>query len=276
MPESVHLCDYPVTAATREAAVKAIDATCNREIEMVRQVVSCGRAARSALKLRVRQPLAAIELFHREADVIVKHQDTIKDELNVKRLDVVDAVKIDQYVHYEVKPDFKKLGPKYGPLAPKIKKALASHPNPDEIVKQLETDAVYHMDVEGQDVELTGDELQVELHAREGYAAERVPGYGIIVLDTHITPELQDEGWARDLVNQIQQIRKKMDLKYEQRIDLAIVSESEDIKRVVNAHAKYIQGETLANTLLSQPIGDAEMQVATIDDMVVSIYVKPS
>jgi len=264
-----------VTAATRDAAVAAIDTACNREIELVRQVVSCGRAARSALKLRVRQPLAAIDLFHREPDVIAKHADTINDELNVKRLDLVAADRIDQYVHYEVKPDFKKIGPKYGPLAPKIKQALAGHPNPEEIVKQLENAGAYHLAVEGQDVELTGEELQVELHAREGYAAERVPGYGIIVLDTHITPELRDEGWARDLVNQIQQVRKKLDLKYEQRIDLAIVSDSADIRRVVNTHAAYVQRETLANTLLSQPINGAEAHTATIDDMSVTIDVKP-
>src|SRR5690606_26754652 len=129
---------------TRSAVAVCIDEASNREIEIVRQVVSCGRAARSAMKLRVRQPLATIELFHRESDVIAKHEATIRDELNVKAVQIVAADKIEQFVHYEVKPDFRKLGPKYGPLAPKIKHALTKHPNPDEIVRQLEKDGVYH------------------------------------------------------------------------------------------------------------------------------------
>ncbi|HPF41733.1 MAG TPA: isoleucine--tRNA ligase [Phycisphaerae bacterium] len=272
-PQSVHLCDYPVMVETRAEVAARVDEACNREIEMVRQVVSCGRAARSAIKVRVRQPLATLELFHREADVIGRHAETIRNELNVKAIENVPSDKIDQYVHYEVKPDFKLIGPKYGPLAPKIKKALTGHPNPDEIVKQLEKDGVYHMTVDGQDVELTGDEVKVELHAREGYAAERVPGYGILVLDTHITPELCDEGWARDLVNQIQQIRKKLDLKYEQQIDLSIVTTSEDMKRVVNTHAATIQAETLAKSLLNQPLPGVEGNHAVIDDHAVDIFV---
>jgi len=272
--ESVHLCDYPVTATTREAVVARIDETVNNEVEIVRQAVSCGRAARSAAKMRVRQPLATIELFHREAEVIERYADTITDELNVKKIEYVDNDKIDQYVHYEVKPDFKLLGPKYGKLAPKIKKSLASHPNPDEIIKQLEKDGVYHMNVDGHDVELTGDELKVELHAREGYAAERIPGAGIIVLDTHITDELRDEGWARDLVNQIQQVRKKLDLKYEQQIDLALVSASADMGRVMDSFGDYIGGETLARDLKREPLPDGEQISADIDGHGVQIFVR--
>jgi len=273
-PESVHLCDYPVTAATRADVAARIDETVNNEVEIVRQAVSCGRAARSAAKMRVRQPLATIELFHREAEVIERYADTITDELNVKRIEYVDNDKIDQYVHYEVKPDFKLLGPKYGKLAPKIKKSLASHPNPDEIIKQLEKDGVYHMNVEGQDVELNGDELKVELHAREGYAAERIPGAGIIVLDTHITDELRDEGWARDLVNQIQQVRKKLDLKYEQQIDLALVSASAEMTRVMDSFGDYIGGETLARDLKREPLPDGEQISADIDGHGVQIFVR--
>jgi len=274
VPESVHLCDYPVTSATRADVVARIDETVNNEVEIVRQAVSCGRAARSAAKTRVRQPLATIELVHREAEVIERYADTITDELNVKSIQYVDADKIDQYVHYDVKPDFKLLGPKYGKLAPKIKKSLASHPNPDEIIKQLEKDGVYHMNVEGQDVELTGEELKVELHAREGYAAERIPGYGIIVLDTHITDELRDEGWARDLVNQIQQVRKKLDLKYEQQIDLALVSASAEMTRVMDSFGDYIGGETLARDLKREPLPDGEQITADIDGHGVQIFVR--
>jgi len=273
-PISVHLCDYPVTAETKSAVASHVDAKLNEEIEMVRQLVSCGRAARSASKLRVRQPLVAVELFHRRADVIKRYEEIIKDELNVKHVEHVTNAEVDKYVHYGVKPNFQIIGPKHGPLAPKIKAALAKHPTPDEIVKQIELEGVYHMSIDGQDVELTPDELFIELHAREGYAAERVPGQGIIVLDTHITPELRDEGMARDLVNQIQQIRKNLNLRYEQRIDLAITGDA-DIARVVNAHASYICNETLAQSILNQPIPGIEGVNASIEEHEATIFVKP-
>ena len=140
--------------------------------------------------------------------------------------------------------------------------------------KKLEKDGAYTMDVGGQDVELTADELLVELHAKEGYAAERIGSQGILVLDTTITPELRDEGCARDLVNQVQQMRKKLDLRYEQRIDLAIVGD-EEVHRVVNAFAEYIRGETLAQTLLNQSIAGAEQAQAKIEGHTADIHVKP-
>jgi isoleucyl-tRNA synthetase len=205
--ESVHLCDYPVLAQTRGDVERRIDRALNDEIEHVRQVVSCGRAARAATKLRVRQPLARMEVYHRQATAIRKYESVIKDELNVKRIDWVEREQVDQYVNYELKPDFKKLGPKFGPQAPKIKAALAKHPNATEIIRQLSETGSYSLALDSQQVELSTDELIIELHAKEGWAAERIPGQGILVLDTYLTPELLDEGLARDLVNQIQQVR---------------------------------------------------------------------
>ena len=114
----------------------------------------------------------------------------------------------------------------------------------------------------------------IELHAEPGYAAGPIPGCGILVLDTTLAPELRDEGTARDLVNQLQQIRKRLDLRYEQRIDLAIIGD-DDIRRVVNTHADYIRGETLARTRLNQPIPGAESVAVTLDERPVTIHVKP-
>ena len=273
-PQSVHLCDYPVTGENRATVAARVDRSLNEEIEMVRQVVSCGRAARAATKLRVRQPLPRMELFHRRADLIRKHEALIKDELNVKQIDFVTSAAIDQYVHYEVKPDFKKIGPKFGPLAPKIKATLASHPNVDAIVKQLEQSGTYTLTVDGKEAELSTDELLVELHAREGWAAERIPGQGILVLDTHLTDELRDEGIARDFVNVIQQTRKNLNLKYEQRIDLAIVG-GPDVQRIVNGFADYIRGETLAQNLLSTAIPGVEPARAESEGLAAEICVKP-
>ncbi len=274
VPESVHLCDYPVTAETRGDVERRIDLALNEEINLVRQLVSCGRAARAATKLRVRQPLAKLEVFHRRADLLRKHADLVRDELNVKRIDFVASADIDQFVHYEVKPDFKKIGPKFGPLAPKIKAALAKHPNVDAIVRQLEQTGSYTLTVEGQVAELSAEELHVELHAREGWSAERIPGQGILVFDTHLTEELRDEGLARDLVNQIQQQRKSLSLRYEQHIDLAVVGD-ELVGRVVNQFAAYIQGETLAKHLLSKPITGANPTTTELEGHAAEIYVRP-
>ncbi|MFQ5424800.1 MAG: class I tRNA ligase family protein [Phycisphaerae bacterium] len=271
---SVHLCDYPVVAENRGAVADRIDETLNEQIAMVRQLVSCGRAARSAAKLRVRQPLAGIELYHCQAEVIRRYEQIVRQELNVKRIDYVSGADIDRYVHYEIKPDFKKIGPKHGPLAPKIKAALAGHSDVDGLVKQLERDQACVLDVDGRSVELTSDELIVELHAREGWSAERIPGRGILALDTQLTPALRDEGSARDLVNQVQQVRKSLDLRYEQRIDLGIAGD-EDIERVVNVFGDTIKGETLAQQVSARPIANIEPVRSQVDGHDVAIYVHP-
>jgi isoleucyl-tRNA synthetase len=271
-PQSVHLCDYPVTAETRATVQIQIDAKLNEEVDLVRQLVSCGRAARAASKLRVRQPLPAAELFHRKADVVRRHEDVIKDELNVKRIEYKDSTAIAEYVQYDLKPDFKKIGPKHGPLAPKIKAALAGRKDVEKLVRSLEQTGTCAIDVDGKSVELTTDEILVELHAKEGYAAERIPAQGIIVLDTKITPELLDEGMARDLVNQIQQERKNQNLRYEEHIDLAIIADA-DIQRVVRTFSDYIRSETLTDNLSPVPLQDVIPLKIEIEGHAVEIYV---
>jgi isoleucyl-tRNA synthetase len=271
---SVHLCDYPITAANQAEIEGRIDRDLNTHVEDVRQLVSCGRAARSAAKIRVRQPLARIELHHRKADVIRQYEDIIKDELNVKGIDYVESSTIDDFVQYELKPDFRKIGPKHGSLAPKIKAALAKHADVQSLVKALEQDGECVIEIDTQRVRLNAGELAVELHAKEGWTAERIPGAGILVLDTHLTPELRDEGTARDLVNQVQQIRKQLNLRYEQRIDLAIAG-PDDIQRVINGFGPHIMGETLAQSLLSQKIPGIAPVTAEIEGHPIEIYVKP-
>lgn len=270
---SVHLCDYPINGETRAAVEQKIDVDLNAEVELVRQLVSCGRAARSTAKMRVRQPLASLELYHRRADVIRKHEDLIRDELNVKRIEHVTFAEVDQYVHYELKPDFKLIGPKYGPLAPKIKAALGSGVDVAALVRALEQDGRCTLEVQGRPVTLTSEEVLVELHAKEGWTAERIPGRGILMLDTQITDELRDEGMARDLINQIQQTRKNLDLRYEQRIELAIVGD-ETVRRVVAAFGKVIAAETLTDKLIDPPSGVAPVRT-DVEGCPVEIYVRP-
>ena len=273
-PESVHLCDFPVMDFSRGETQGLVDPGLNEEVELIRQLVSCGRAARSAAKLRVRQPLAAVELYHRRMDVIKKHEDVVKDELNLKRIDYRDAAAIAEYVTYELKPDFKRIGPKHGPLAPKIKAALAAIKDVSPLVKSLEQSGICSISVNGQPLELTSDEVLVELHAREGYSAERIPGQGILVLDTHLTPELVDEGIARDIVNQIQQVRKNLNLKYEQRIDLAVVGDAE-IQRVLKNFGEYIMSETLAKNLLITPLRDTQPVAIEVESRSAELFVNP-
>ncbi len=271
---SVHLCRYPITAETRSAVERGIDAELNAEVEMVRQLVSCGRAARSAAKLRVRQPLASVELYHRQAEVIRRHEELIRDELNVKRLEYVSFAEVAQYVNYELKPDFKQIGPKYGPLAPKIKAALASGGvDVAALVRGLEQEGRCVLEVQGRPVTLTAEEVLVELHAKEGWTAERIPGQGILMLDTQITDALRDEGIARDLINLVQQTRKNLNLRYEQRIELAVVGD-ETIRRVVAAFGAVIAAETLAERWIDPPPG-LEPVRAEVEGLAVEIHVRP-
>ncbi len=174
----------------------------------------------------------------------------------------------------QLKPAFKRIGPKHGPLAPKIKAALAATKEVELLVKSLEQSGTCRISVGGQDVELTADEVLVELHAKEGFSAERIPGQGILVLDTHLTQDLLDEGLARDLVNQVQQVRKNLNLRYEQRIDLAIVGDGA-IKRIIESFGQYIMHETLANCLLATPLRDTQPVEAEVEGHTVQVFVHP-
>jgi isoleucyl-tRNA synthetase len=250
--ESVHLRSYPPAEPVTDEQCRLME-----EMAIVREIASLGRAARMEAKLKVRQPLAVVELVladpsHRQW--LEGHLPLIADELNVKRIEfVTDA---DQYVTYQVKPNFKVIGPKFGKLAPKIKQALASA-DAAALRQQLECGGKAALTVEGEPVELTADDVQVTLEARPGWTASQ-GRHVVVVLSTELTAGLKSEGLARDLVHLIQTARKDERLDYQDRIRLRI-SATGSLAAAIEAHRNYICHETLAIDLaLDSAVADAK------------------
>ncbi|MEM7167375.1 MAG: isoleucine--tRNA ligase [Planctomycetota bacterium] len=243
-PESVHLCDYPTvdTALICEELAE--------EMEVVREIVSLGRAVRSQEKLRVRQPLPQLEVVLADSALaarLARHNSLVAEELNVKSVDWIQQA--DEYVEYQVKPNFRSIGPRFGKLAPAIQKELKAVAEPAALLHELEANAKVCIECSGETVELTTDDVQVELAAKEGWAAAQ-GRTSVVVLKTEITPELLREGMARELVHHVQQLRKELDLAYEQRIVLRVEAADSDLAAAIEAHSEHVNSETLANELL--------------------------
>ena len=239
----------------------------------VREIVSLGRNARMGAKLKVRQPLAGIEVVFTDksaADAIADYVDLIKDELNVKEVNFIERA--DQYVSYAVTPDFKKLGPKLGRDLPSVKKALANLDGAAANAEML-ANGKLTLTVDGKTFELTSDEVLVRLLAKDGFAAAQGANC-VVVLATELTPELVAEGLARELVRVIQDRRKEMNCNYTDRIAVGIATDSAPLLDAATAFADYVKSETLALDLQASALADAEPTNVKIDGADVAVYVK--
>jgi isoleucyl-tRNA synthetase len=266
VPESVHLCDYPLGNA-------AIDADLSQQMDLVRLISSLGRQARSTAELKVRQPLAKVEVIL--ADVthrawLEEHAGVIAEELNVKAVEFSDTP--EKYVDHEVLPNFKLLGPKLGKLMPKLKGALAQQGGSD-LLANIRDNGKIDLVIEGQEVALTSEEVEIRIKAKPGWAAANDKGV-VVVLATEITEELLAEGIARDVVRVIQDIRKEINCEFTDRIEIGIVTADDPVREAVAMFSDFIVGETLANSLVLEPLKGIEPVIAKIGDAEVSVYVR--
>lgn len=239
-PESVHLCTYPCPDAA------LTDEALSRETTTVRAAAGLGRAARAAAKLKTRQPLARVVVAAADPQLLEhlrRQETTLREELNVK--EIVYAARADEYVNYALMPNFKAIGAKFRSLVPAIKKALAAA-DAAALKAVLEARGRLTLPVEGADapVELTTEEVEIRLAAKEGFAAAGDRGL-VVVLDTELTDELRAEGLAREVVWRINGRRGELDLRYEQRIALAL-NAPECVAEPVRRFAEYVKKETLA------------------------------
>ncbi len=243
--ESVHLADYPTGEPSR------YDEELSRRMGLVREIVSLGRSARTAQKLKVRQPLPQVEIVladRRDQPWLEQHAELIAEELNVKQVHF--ARQADQYIQYTVLPNLPRLGPRLGKRIPLLKKAL-QEADPAALLRRLESEGQVELELADGPLALTRDDLQVRLQAKEGWAAAQGPG-AVVVLNTQLTPELVQEGLARDLVRAIQEERRRRGCQYTDRIRLVLFTPEEALQQAAQAFAQYIQGETLAVELAVQ------------------------
>ena len=234
--ESIHLTEWP------NHNEKWLNKPLIFEMDVVQTVVGLGRTARESSRIRVRQPLQRI-LIHcvdpMARQAIVKHKEQLQDELNIRQIDFIDSSA--EIVRYEVTPNFRILGKRFGKLMPAIKDAL-SQANPSEIIETI-TQGSYSMEVDGQLVEFEKEDLQITTKSAEGFACSEADGY-LVALDTQIDHELLVEGIARELVRTVQEARKTAGLEISDRILLS-VSGSALIGEAMTAHRDHIMSETL-------------------------------
>ncbi len=244
-PLSVHLCDWP------QVQEDLIDEQLTRETHLVMRLVGLGRSAREKAQIKVRQPLNALYVrvpSLAEEEAVMRLSEQVLEELNIKRLELIASDS--NMLAYTLKPQVKVLGPKYGPLVQKILakfKALDAH-GTQEAAKLLNETGSLNFTIDGQQVELTADEVEVIATAQPGFVTAEERGY-IVALETTITPQLREEGLVRDLTHYVQDMRKKAGFSIEDHIGLAFYTNAELAQTLLH-YGEVICSETLADYLL--------------------------
>ncbi len=240
-PESVHIAEWP------QVMEEFIDESLNKEMQLVMKLVSLGHSARQKANRKVRQPLAeaAFSLGNpSERNALMKNVDVIQDELNVKRVRLLDAAT--EAVSHTVKPLPKQLGQKYGNKFPALQKAILAL-NPEEVASTLHADKPVEVKLDSETYQILSDEVEVKALAKEGFAVAEEGAY-VAALVTELTPELIAEGLAREFVRRVQDLRKTSDLDVADRIELFIEA-SAGLKSAIETHKDYITAETLTTKL---------------------------
>ncbi|HXF52188.1 MAG TPA: isoleucine--tRNA ligase [Dehalococcoidia bacterium] len=262
-PESVHLCDWP----TSEPAL--IDRRLAEDVRLVQRLASLGRSARARANIKVRQPLRRVYVKTRapsEGETVRRLSDQLLEELNVKELELISDEA--EFFEYQVRPNLPVLGPKYGGDVGRIQRALAS----------ADRAAVARAVAAGEPVELDGfrlepDELLVSTAGKPGYAVAEEAGYAVVVT-TEITPDLADEGLARELVRRIQDMRKSAGFEIADRIRTSYDGDA-DVARVMETWGEYIRQETLSVELRpGSPPPGAHAEEHTVDGRKVTLAVE--
>lgn len=198
-PESVHLTSFP------EVMSEYIDMNLEKDMDYVLEVVSLGRAARNKANIKNRQPLS--KLFVRSENSLNDESmlELIKGELNIKEVEITKDDS--KFICYRLKPQLKTLGPKYGRLLGKIG-AFLENADCNNIVEVVNSGQNFCVELDGNDVELALEDLQIFTDSKAGYVAE-CEGAFTVVIDTNLTDELINEGIAREIVSKIQTMRKE-------------------------------------------------------------------
>jgi isoleucyl-tRNA synthetase len=242
-------------------------------MNLVRVISSLGRNARSAATLKVRQPLAKVEVILADTAHqawLEEHAAVIEEELNVKQLEFSDDPSL--YVEHEVVPNFKLLGPKLGKLLPKVKQWLGQQTGAD-LLANIRDNGQIDLTLDGQAIALSREEVEVRISPKPGWAAANGEGV-VVVLATELTPELVAEGLARDVVRLVQDIRKDTGFEYTDRIEVGVVTESAALRDAIDTFRNYIMTETLATKVVFEPLPAIRALDAKVGDAAISFFIR--
>ena len=253
---SVHLTDWPEADPTRDRDIGLEDA-----MAVARETVRLGLSARAAAKVKLRQPLkeAVVVAVGREREGIERLADIVRDQLNVKQLRFVQAA--DELGSYDVKPNYRALGPRFGKGMPQVAAAVASL-EPAHVAEALREGRTIAIAVDGHDHQLAADDLVLAMAPLEGYQLER-EGSHAVALELAFDDELRREGLAREVVHAVQNARKAAGLAVEDRIRLMLGGDPE-LVGAAQAHEEYLVREVLAVEIAYD--GSVDGHVATIED----------
>ena len=237
-PESIHLCDFPTV---NEAW---IDKDLEADMKELLEIVVLGRACRNTANIKNRQPIGTMYV-KAEKKMNEFYTDIIADELNVKEVKFADDV--ESFISYSFKPQLRTVGPKYGKLLGGIRQALTDI-NGTAAMNELRTNGVLKLDINGNDVELTEEDLLIETAQTEGYVSES-DGETSVVLDTNLTPELIEEGFVREIISKIQTMRKEAGFEVMDKI-VVYAHGNDKIQDVMKTHEDEIKSEVLADEMV--------------------------
>jgi isoleucyl-tRNA synthetase len=265
-PESVHHNDWPTPR------YDLLDHEVIADMQLVLRVVGLGRAARSKANLRIRQPLAnmLVKVRKPEEEVVLERvQDIVLDELNIKAMDYIREES--ELVSFVVKPRYNLLGPRFGKRMPAVASALSAL-DQNSLGRSVRAGQSITLMVEGEEVIISPDELEVRVMEREGYATAEEDGY-LVGVNTTLTADLVQEGLAREVVRHVQDLRKEANFDIADRIILAYDA-PDIVSQAIARFADYIKQETLAVDLRTGHLPDGVSRTVEVDDHRLTLSVR--
>ena len=258
--ESIHLCLWP------EFDQSKVDKKLEQEMDLAYLIVKLGRSARNSVNIKNRQPLSEMRISVK--DLPEYYSDIVKDELNVKKVELGADMK--EYVSFEIKPNLPVLGREYGKLIPKIKEKIAEF-NQMELATKVQGGGLEYIEIDDEQIELSADNLLVTMQGKEGFAFAGNGEIGVVI-ETEITPELREEGYLREILSKVQNMRKDSGFEVMDNINL-YVSGNEMLENVVKKFEDTIKHDTLAkNVFYNEP--NKEYQDVSINGETLKIFVE--
>jgi len=257
MPETIHLCDYPVENK------KLRDLNSEREMELIQKTTEMGRSIRAKVKINLRRPLNSVVLVTKDKDekkLLLKMEEIIKEEINVKSVTYEEDEQ--KLVNLSCKANFKVLGKRIGKYMKQAADIINNFTIKD--FNRLENNETIKIEIENQKIELTKEDIIINREEKEGLTVMN-EGTLTVALDTHLTQDLIDEGIARQFIRHVQNLRKDKDLNVIDKITIYYSDSSTDIENALKKWNDLIKQETLALDITKNNKADLNVNIEDVE-----------
>ena len=258
--KSVHLTLLP------EVDEAAINEKVEERMDLVRTIVTLGRASRDQVQIKVRQPLKSIVVDGSLEDLLKDSEDLIKEELNVKEL--IFQTDLSHFMTYHIKPNYAVAGKEFGKNVGEFAKFLMEA-DPKKVIDEADEGKLV-VNLGGEDSTITSDYLDIRVEAKEGYDVA-LQGRNFVILDTSLDKDLINEGYARELISKIQQMRKEKDFNVTDNIKVTYACDDE-LASAINSFEDKIKGEVLALDL--ERVDDLASEAIDLNDKEAKIEIE--